>query len=274
MTHAPRLPLAPTLIWALMLPIASLAQSVPAPLDDLPPGLHSARLLPGWTDPTGARILALELVLEPGWKTYWRSPGDTGLPPHLDWTGSGNLDHVTLHWPAPQAIRSGDVLEMGYHDHLVLPLTAHPVDPGQPVDIRARIDLGLCKDICVPAGLDLTAPPVGDAPDPRITDALALAPERRDDSPACHVTPLADGMRVAMDLPRQGATLAAIELTDSPDVWVSGADITDGPTGPQAVVEMVGPTGAPFDLDRQALRLTVIPADDGPATESTGCTPG
>lgn len=272
MTHAPRLLLASTLL--LVLPLAAAAQAPAALPDDLPPGLRAARLLPGWTDADGTRILALDLQLEPGWKTYWRSPGDTGLPPHLDWTGSENLDRVEPHWPAPQAIRSGDVLEMGYHDRLVLPLTAHPLDPDRPVEIRARIDLGLCKDICVPAGLDLAAPPAGDAPDPRITDALARTPERRDDRPACRITPLADGMRVAMALPEAGATLAAIELTDSPEVWVSGAEITDGPTGPQAVVEMVGPTGAPFDLDPEALRLTVIPADDGPATESAGCTPG
>ncbi|WP_295171235.1 protein-disulfide reductase DsbD domain-containing protein, partial [uncultured Paracoccus sp.] len=112
MTHFPRPLLATALTLVLTGP--AIAQ------DDLPPGLRGAQLLPGWTEPGGARILALELLLEPGWKTYWRSPGDTGLPPQLDWAGSRNLSHVTLHWPAPQAIRSGETLEMGYHDRLVL----------------------------------------------------------------------------------------------------------------------------------------------------------
>lgn len=263
MTHFPR-PLLATAL-ALVLSGPAIAQ------DDLPPGLRGAQLLPGWTEPGGARILALELLLEPGWKTYWRSPGDTGLPPQLDWAGSRNLSHVTLHWPAPQAIRSGETLEMGYHDRLVLPLTAHPQDPGKPVDISAQIDLGLCENICVPVHLELQAPPVGRQSDPVIASALAAEPQRLDGNPACEVTPLADGLRVAMDLPQGPATLAAVELTDNPQVWVSAADILPGPTGPQAVVEMVAPSGKPFDLDHDALRLTVIPADGGRATETTGC---
>ncbi|MFX4601211.1 protein-disulfide reductase DsbD domain-containing protein, partial [Acinetobacter baumannii] len=45
--------------------------------------------------------LGLELRLEPGWKTYWRSPGDAGFAPRLDWSGSGNLAGATLSYPAP-----------------------------------------------------------------------------------------------------------------------------------------------------------------------------
>jgi DsbC/DsbD-like thiol-disulfide interchange protein len=267
MTHHPALSLALALGLALT-PLAVRAQP-----DDLPPGLVSARLLPGWTDAEGNRILALELELAPGWKTYWRSPGDTGLPPQFDWQGAENLAGVTLHWPAPQAIRSGEVLEMGYHDRLILPFTAHPADPGQPVRVRAQIDIGLCENICVPAALDLTAPPSGSRPDPAIAKALAAEPQRLDLRPACTVTPLADGLRVAMALPPGEATLAAIELTGQPQIWVSGAEIAPTPEGAQAVVEMVGPTAAPFDLDPAALRLTVIPADGTRATEMTGCAP-
>ncbi|WP_405403212.1 protein-disulfide reductase DsbD domain-containing protein [Paracoccus sp. Ld10] len=263
MTHRPCIPLAAAL--ALVLAGPAIAQN------ELPPGLRGAQLLPGWTEPDGARVLALELLLEPGWKTYWRSPGDTGLPPQLDWVGSDNLSHVTMHWPAPQAIRSGETLEMGYHDRLVLPLTAYPQDPGKPVDITAQIDVGVCENICVPVHLELRAPPVGTQSDPVITRALAAEPQRLDSDPACYITPLADGLRVAMDLPQGDATLAAVELTDNPQVWVSAADIVPGPKGLQAVVEMVAPSGKPFDLDRDALRLTVIPADGGRATETTGC---
>ncbi|CAM3400774.1 protein-disulfide reductase DsbD domain-containing protein [Paracoccus nototheniae] len=239
----------------------------------LPPGLQSARLLPGWTDGAGNRVMALELQLAPGWKTYWRSPGDTGLPPHFDWQGGTNLRDVTLHWPAPQAIDSGGMPEMGYNDRLILPFTARPADPGQPVQVRALIDLGLCENICVPASLDLVAPPPGDAPDPAITAALAAEPQRLDHRPACRVTEIEDGLSVAMDLPPQGAALAAIELTGHPEVWVSGARIAAGPAGPEAVVQMVGPSGRPFDLDPAALRMTVIPEDGARATETMGCAP-
>lgn len=242
----------------------------PGAADPLPPGLLGARLLPGWTDAAGDRVLALELLLEPGWKTYWRSPGDTGLPPHLDWSGSENLAGMTPHWPAPAPIRSGEVLEMGYHDRLVLPLTARPADPSRPVTVRGLIEIGLCQDICVPASLSLEAPPPGPDPDPAITDALAQEPERLETRPACRVTPIPDGLRVAVDLPGGAARLAAVELTDRPEIWVSAADIGPGPAGAEAVVEMVAPTGQPFVLDPEALRLTVLP-EDGPAIETLGC---
>lgn len=259
MTHPNRL--SAPLIAALILPLPALA--------DLPPGLASARLLPGWTGDDGGRIAALELVLEPGWKTYWRSPGDTGLPPHFAWEGSANLDHARLHWPAPQAIRSGEVLEMGYHDRLVLPFTALPVDTHRPIDLALQISLGLCESICVPAHLDLVAPPPAPQPDPAILEALALEPQRLEDRPACTIAPIADGMQVTMTLPAPQVTLAAIELDDRPEIWVSGAEIHPGPDGPVARVDMVGPEGGPFDLDPQALRLTVIA--EGGATEQSGC---
>ncbi|WP_022706963.1 protein-disulfide reductase DsbD domain-containing protein [Paracoccus zeaxanthinifaciens] len=243
--------------------------ALPAWADDLPPGLASARLLPGWTDEAGRRVLALELDLEPGWKTYWRSPGDSGLPPDFDWTRSANLARVHLHWPAPDAIDSGDAREMGYRDRLVLPLTAEAADPADPMRIAVDIDLGLCENICVPAHLTLDAPAPGAAPDPAILTALKAEPKRLDALPRCDVTPIADGVRVAMHPPVKGVELAAIELTGRPEIWVSGADLNDTPDGPEAVVEMVGPTAAPFDLDRSRLRLTMVTADG--AVETQGC---
>lgn len=242
---------------------------------DLPPGLEAARLLPGWTDRAGNRVLALELQLQPGWKTYWRSPGDTGLPPHFEWEGSQNLSGVTFHWPAPEAIRSGERLEMGYHNHLVLPFTAHAVDPALPITVKAQIDLGLCENICVPGQLNLMAPKARALADPAIRKALEAEPVRLQDRPACHVTPITDGLRVLIGLPGPDATLAAVELTDRPDVWVSGADLVQGPEGPQAAVEMVGPTGQPFALDHNQLRLTVVSGQGAGASavEMLGCEP-
>jgi DsbC/DsbD-like thiol-disulfide interchange protein len=237
--------------------------------DDLPLGLVSARLLPGWTDAGGNRVSALELVLEPGWKTYWRSPGDSGLPPSFDWSGSVNLDQITMHWPAPDAINSGGSRELGYHDHLVLPFTASPKLAGKPIDLHGQIDLGLCDNICVPASLDLSAPPAGQVTDSRINAALAEAPRMIDDLPDCRIDDIADGLRVEMALPGPTPELAAIEVEGKPDLWISGAGIEMRTTGPVAVAEMVGPGAAPFPLDPGALRLTVVSAEG--AIELLGC---
>lgn len=236
---------------------------------EMPLGLVDARLLPGWTDEAGNRIAALELVLEPGWKTYWRSPGDSGLPPSFAWDGSDNLAEVVFHWPAPEAINSGGAQELGYHEHLVLPFTASPADAALPLTLQSQIELGLCENICVPAQLDLSAPPPGPMPDSRIKAAMAETPRLVEDLPECRIEAIADGLRVEMALPANAPELAAIEVEGKPDLWVSGAEIEMRANGPVAVAEMVGPEAAPFPLDPSALRLTVVSADD--AVESFGC---
>ena len=252
---------------ALMIALASASPALAEPA--LPPGLVSARLLPGWTQADGSRIAALELVLAPGWKTYWRSPGDTGLPPEFDWGGSRNLSGVTLHWPAPELIESEGSQTLGYHDRLVLPLTALPADPDRPVDLAARIDLGLCETICVPAHLALTAPAPGAAADPRITAAMQAAPlPAAGPLPECRISPISDGMQVRLTLPAQSAaSAAAMELDGAEAVWASGAVIADG----TVTADFVPASGKPFDLDPSRIVLTLIHPEG--ATEHRGCAP-
>ncbi|MBK4218022.1 hypothetical protein JJJ17_19000 [Paracoccus caeni] len=242
---------------------------LPAFGQDLPPGLVAARMLPGWTEPDGSRMAAIELELQPGWKTYWRSPGDSGLPPSFDWDASKNLADVTFHWPAPQAIRSGDSLTMGYHDRLVLPFTAHPVDPAQPVELSAKMDLGLCENICVPAHVEIAADDAATAPDPKITAALDSVPEPVAQKPVCRVEDIEDGVRVSVTLPDEKVELAAMELKGQPKIWVSGTDIIENADGAIATADFVPPNGAPFPLDPALLTMTVIGPDG--AVEMQGC---
>ncbi len=160
-----------TLALILLTAAPVLAQDFP--VGEMPPGLVSARLLPGWITPEGDRMTALQVELEPGWKTYWRSPGDAGIPPHFDWQGGGNLGQVQLFWPRPEVIESGGERTLGYHDRMLLPIRIAPAAPGQPVEPRAVIDLGICLDICVPVQVSLQAGPPGPGPDPQIQAALA-----------------------------------------------------------------------------------------------------
>lgn len=183
--------------------VPMLAPALPAAAQDLPQGLQSARFLPGWTDAEGRRVAALELVLEPGWKTYWRSPGDAGLAPEFDWKGS-NIGKVDFIWPAPELVVSGGMRTLGFHDRLVLPFTVTPEQPGQPVGISAQVTFGLCENICIPAQLDLVATPAGPAPDPVIEAAMKLAPVQSKDLPACEISEIEDGMTVTLSLPPPG----------------------------------------------------------------------
>src|SRR6056297_1475100 len=119
--------------------------------------LVEARILTGWRDADGRHVAALHLELQDGWKTYWRAPGDAGIPPRFDWSGSGNLARVALHWPAPKVFDSYGLRTVGYDGALVLPMELTPRRPGAPITLNARMELGICETICVPAELHLEA---------------------------------------------------------------------------------------------------------------------
>ncbi|WP_347266958.1 protein-disulfide reductase DsbD domain-containing protein [Paracoccus sp. (in: a-proteobacteria)] len=248
-----------------------LITAAPALAQDLPPGLASAELLPGWVTPEGRRISALRLRLEPGWKTYWRSPGDTGVPPRFDWQGSRNLGAARLLWPRPEVIDSGGERTLGYHDELILPIEVTPQDPARPVDLRAVVDFGLCLDICVPAQLALAAGPAGAAPDPAIRAAIASQPERSPAQPACEISEIGDGMQVHATLPDSAAGAGAdvaMELMGA-EVWVSAPEIGREDGRLSARADFIAASGKPFALDPAALRITLI--GEGGAVEFQGC---
>ncbi|MFV0293195.1 MAG: protein-disulfide reductase DsbD domain-containing protein [Paracoccus sp. (in: a-proteobacteria)] len=234
----------------------------------LPDGLQSATLLPGWTE-GGKRISALELILKPGWKTYWRSPGEAGLPPEFEWQGT-NIGTVEFHWPAPEVIESLGLRTLGYHDRLVLPFTVTPETDGEPVGmISTHITFGLCENICVPAALTLAAPPPAATTDPTITEAIARQPKPGTLPPACEITKIKDGMTVTLSLPHP-STEIAIEHRGNPGIWVSTPEFSGDKS--RASADFITPEGKPFPLDPDDILLTVL--DETGATEYRGCTTG
>jgi len=104
--------------------------------------------------------LGLEIELAPGWKTYWRSPGESGAPPRFDWSGSENLAEVGIAWPAPHSFEAFDLWSHGYVDRVILPIAARPAVPGQAMMARLALDYQVCREICIPvyAEFSLTLP--------------------------------------------------------------------------------------------------------------------
>ncbi|SLN33377.1 protein-disulfide reductase DsbD domain-containing protein [Oceanibacterium hippocampi] len=94
--------------------------------------------------------LGVEVRLAPGWKIYWRNPGDTGVPPEFDWSRSANLAGATVHWPAPERSESYGFDSLGYHDEVIYPVTVRLREPGAPLDLRLDLSYGICKEVCVP----------------------------------------------------------------------------------------------------------------------------
>jgi suppressor for copper-sensitivity B len=108
--------------------------------------------------------LGLEFRLKPDWKIYWRSPGDAGLPPHLNWSGSTNLAAAQVFWPAPRRYSAYGLETVGYEKNVLLPVTVRLQRPGQALSLKARVDYLVCKEICIPRRTDLAFNlPVGDA---------------------------------------------------------------------------------------------------------------
>jgi len=98
----------------------------------------------------------LHLDLGEGWKTYWRSPGEVGIPPSIDWAGSENVEAVDILWPAPERFTAFGIENFGYHDEVVFPLRIALSEPGAPVRLNADVSLLTCSTVCVPQEFTLT----------------------------------------------------------------------------------------------------------------------
>ncbi len=233
-------------------------------------------LMPGWRMDNGHHMAALHLTLAPHWKTYWRAPGEAGIPPQFDWSASQNVQSVALHWPSPEVILLNGMQSIGYLDELVLPLGVVARDPSKPVDLRLTMQLGICKDICMPATLTLAAPLTGTGDkDRRIEAALALGPITSNEaglvSIGCDVTVIDDGLRLAarIGIPRQGDPETVVFEAADASVWVAGASSSRDGHILNAATDLVPQTAAPFVLDRSGVTITVI--GQGHSVEIRGC---
>ncbi|MGH6981283.1 MAG: protein-disulfide reductase DsbD family protein, partial [Stellaceae bacterium] len=107
--------------------------------------------------------LGLEFDLKPHWKIYWRSPGDAGYPPRVDWAGSANLRDASFGWPAPKRFAVLGLQTVGYEGHVVLPIAASVARPGEALNLKAALSYLTCDDVCIPYDTKLAlALPAGD----------------------------------------------------------------------------------------------------------------
>jgi DsbC/DsbD-like thiol-disulfide interchange protein len=162
--------------------LAVLASS-PARAQDASPWQHSGhsavRLLAG--SRSGSVLLGgLAMQLEAGWKTYWRSPGDSGVPPRFDFSKSDNIEAVTVLWPAPTKFDDGaGGYSLGYHNQIVLPLRIVAKNSDRPVTLRADINYAVCEKICIPveANAELAFASVASTEDSALFAALDTVPK-------------------------------------------------------------------------------------------------
>jgi len=217
MRAAPRL----TIVTMALAALAGPARAQDASPWDKQPHAQ-ARLIAGTmmksADATYLRA-GVEIRLDPGWKTYWRDPGDSGVPPTFDFSGSENVKSVTVLWPAPERFPDGaGGHSIGYVGRLVLPLHVLPQDPARHSALHVKLGYAVCANLCVPAEATL---------------ALALSGDGAEEA-ALEKEELRVPRRVA---PGAGKDLAVISAHREP-----------GDEHDRVTVEVAAPKDAPLDL--------------------------
>jgi len=168
----------------------------------------------------------IEIKLQPGWKTYWRYPGDSGVPPRFDFSGSENLGTARVLYPAPHLFTDEAGNSLGYKDGVIFPVQVSPKQPGKSVHLRVKLDYAVCEKLCIPAEgrAELMLEIGGSAQDAALTTAEARVPKP--------VTAAAAGLTVRRvnDAPKP---LIAVDLAAGTDQPV--ALFVEGPTSEWAL---------------------------------------
>ena len=142
------------ILWGLLWSAPAEAESTPWTQN-----FHSrVRLVAGGPGPDGRPMAAIEIALDPGYKTYWRTPGAAGVPPSADFSRSANVATAEMLFPAPQAFEDGVGSSWGYHDGVVLPVVVTPASPASPVTLAIDLTYAVCEKICIPADAALRLP--------------------------------------------------------------------------------------------------------------------
>jgi DsbC/DsbD-like thiol-disulfide interchange protein len=244
-----------------------------------PEGVIAVEVLPGWRTPAGTHMAGLRFTLAPGWKTYWRAPGDAGIAPLFVWSGSRNVADAVLHWPVPEVSYPNGTRTIGYADEVVIPVEVTPAGPGAPLRLEGTVELGVCSDICMPMTLSFGADlPADGERDAAIVAALVdrpLTPAEAGVSAAqCRAVPTEQGLELtaALRMPPDGGQEVVVIEPGFPGIWVSEAETRWQDGWLTAGVEMIAADGGPVALDRSDLRITVI----GPsgAVDIRGCEAG
>ncbi len=228
---------------------------------------HVAQLsvIPGWQTADGTHMAGLNITLAPGWKTYWRAPGDGGIPPMIDFRGSQNINATQFHWPVPEVFYQNNMRSIGYSGGIVLPLELDPVGDG-PIQLTGSIQIGVCQEVCIPVTFefDTLLPRASAARDPDLLAAVLDRPQTATEAgvqnATCVVTPNDNGLELTATV--TGSYIDSIDAmvveTGDTSVWVS--EPTTQRQGDQisGTVDMISNTGAPILLDRSAVRITLL----------------
>jgi suppressor for copper-sensitivity B len=228
----------------------------------------------------------LQFQLQPGWKIYWRSPGEAGYPPTVDWSGSENFAEARIDWPVPHRFTLFGLETFGYSTEVVLPITVRPKTPGEPLALRAHVTYLICEKICIPReaalSLDLAAGPAV------LSGYAALIDGYRDlvpgDGKSAGLSIEWTVLTGSLEAPVLEVTARSQKPFRSPDLLVEGprsfffekpeVSLSDG--GRAAILRLATRTaeGAQSVLEGKRLTLTLIDGRRGMEREIVARFPG
>lgn len=216
---------------------------------------HSAMRLIVGSSPNNPGVplrAGVEIKLASGWKTYWRYPGDSGVPPRFDFAQSSNVKSVTVLWPAPQRFSDESGHTIGYKDDVIWPLHVEPKIAGEPVQLRLKLDYAVCENLCIPveaaAELALTG-------GPSEHESILAAAERRVPQPAS----LGEGTPAIRAVHRDGNGERPRVTVDVAAPAGEPVDLfVEGPT-PDWALPLPDPAPAPDGLRRFTFELDGLP---------------
>ncbi|MEL7256536.1 MAG: protein-disulfide reductase DsbD domain-containing protein [Pseudomonadota bacterium] len=253
--------------------LGSLSEAQSFDVDDV----VKAHVIPGWRGSDGRHVAALHLELGEGWKTYWRAPGDAGIPPRFNWAGSRNVSTVKVDWPMPKQIPQGRYMTIGYDSSVTLPLYIAPKAAGRAMRLTGEIELGVCREVCIPVTVSVAQdlPNTKGKRDPAIVASLASRPYSASEAGvsdvACRISPTEDGLQLSavITMPKQGAREVTVFEVGDPKIWVapSKSERQGGKIVAQTTMQHV--SGRSFALKRSDVRITVL--GQGRAVEIQGC---
>jgi DsbC/DsbD-like thiol-disulfide interchange protein len=200
------------------------AQSCTAIADDASPwdgdARSAVRLIAGSRTPGATKLRAgIEIRLKPGWHTYWRYPGDAGVPPRYDFGGSQNVKSIDVRWPVPRRLPESSLTTIGYDRDVIFPLAIVPQDPAKPVRLQLKLDYAVCEKLCVPAEAKAE---IAIADGTSAHDASLVAAEAR--------------------VPKRLALGAGTDLS------VRSVKVDKSAAKPRVIVDVAAPPGAGVDL--------------------------
>jgi DsbC/DsbD-like thiol-disulfide interchange protein len=212
----------------------------------------AVRLIAG-AERGGLHRAGIEIRLAPGWKTYWRYPGDSGIPPRFDFSSSRNVKSVTVRWPAPQRLTDEGGTSIGYKQDVVFPLDVVAQDAAKPVTLVLGIDYAVCEKLCVPADgkAELTVSGKTSEHDAKLARSEALVPR---------LATLGQGVPAIAAVKREGNRIT-VDVTAPADAPVEL--FAEGPT-PEWALPVPSRIDSGQARQRFAFELDGLPPDTRP----------